>query len=255
MASEATYDDMIVGGRYIDDLEKRSKEWGIKQRLYVMEEFKSLVAGSTGLVGESLIDELASRKIKVKGLTRRRKESDNPYIQYVEVDYDNLKEFQNEFHEVRDVYICLGTTIKKAGSKEAFQKVDIQYCIDVAREAEKNGVRNLSIITSVGSDSRSSNFYLKTKGLIEEQISGLDFDSISIHRPGLLIGSRKEARAGESIGQILYPFLVNPFLIGSLTKYRSIESEVLAKAMIRLSGFKKGVNFYYFDDFLDKISI
>ena len=109
------------------------------------------------------------------------------------------------FSDIKDIYICLGTTIKKAGSKEAFQKVDIQYCIDVAREAEKNGVRNLSIITSVGSDSRSSNFYLKTKGLIEEQISGLDFDSISIHRPGLLIGSRKEARAGESIGQTFIP--------------------------------------------------
>ena len=94
-----------------------------------MEEFKSLVAGSTGLVGASLIDELASRKIKVKGLTRKRKESNNPYVEYVKVDYDNLKEFQDEFHEVRDVYICLGTTINRAGSKEAFQKVDIDYCV------------------------------------------------------------------------------------------------------------------------------
>jgi hypothetical protein len=90
--------------------------------------------------------------------------------------------------------------------------------------------------------------------LIEEQISDLNFDSISIHRPGLLIGSRKEARAGESVGQMLYPFLVNPFLIRSLTKYRSVESEVLAKAMIRFSGFKKSVNFYYFDDFVGKTS-
>ena len=188
-------------------------------------------------------------------LTRGDQITSNSILEYVKVNFDALELNSELFSDIKDIYICLGTTIKKAGSKETFQKVDIQYCIDVAREAEKNGVRNLSIITSVGSDSRSSNFYLKTKGLIEEQISDLDFDSISIHRPGLLIGSRKEARAGESIGQILYPFLVNPFLIGSLTKYRSIESEVLAKAMIRLSGFKKGVNFYYFDDFLDKISI
>ena len=214
-----------------------------------------MVVGSTGLIGRSLVHQLIEGGEPVMALTRGDQITSNSILEYVKVNFDALELNSELFSDIKDIYICLGTTIKKAGSKEAFQKVDIQYCIDVAREAEKNGVRNLSIITSVGSGSRSSNFYLKTKGLIEEQISDLDFDSISIHRPGLLIGSRKEARAGESIGQILYPFLVNPFLIGSLTKYRSIESEVLAKAMIRLSGFKKGVNFYYFDDFLDKISI
>jgi len=212
-----------------------------------------MVVGSTGLIGRSLVHQLIEGGEPVKALTREDQATSNSILEYIKVNFDALELDSESFSDIKDIYICLGTTIKKAGSKEAFQKVDIQYCIDVAREAEKNGVRNLSIITSVGSDSRSSNFYLKTKGLIEEQISGLDFDSISIHRPGLLIGSRKEARAGESIGQTLYPFLVNPFLMGSLTKYRSVDSEVLAKAMIRLSGFKKSVNFYYFDDFFDKI--
>ena len=214
---------------------------------------KSMVVGSTGLIGRSLIHQLIEGGEPVKALTREDQTTSNSILEYVKVNFDALELNSELFSDIKDIYICLGTTIKKAGSKETFQKVDIQYCIDVAREAEKNGVRNLSIITSVGSDSRSSNFYLKTKGLIEEQISDLDFDSISIHRPGLLIGSRKEVRAGESIGQTLYPFLVNPFLVGSLTKYRSVDSEVLAKAMIRLSGFKKSVNFYYFDDFFDKI--
>jgi uncharacterized protein YbjT (DUF2867 family) len=214
-----------------------------------------MVVGSTGLIGRSLVHQLIEGGEPVMALTRGDQITSNSILEYVKVNFDALELNSELFSDIKDIYICLGTTIKKAGSKEAFQKVDIQYCIDVAREAEKNGVRNLSIITSVGSDSRSSNFYLKTKGLIEEQISGLDFDSISIHRPGLLIGSRKEVRAGESIGQTLYPFLVNPFLLGSLTKYRSVESKVLAKAMIRLSGFKKSVNFYYFDDFFDKISI
>ena len=212
-----------------------------------------MVVGSTGLIGRSLVHQLIEGGEPVMALTRGDQITSNSILEYVKVNFDALELNSELFSDIKDIYICLGTTIKKAGSKEAFQKVDIQYCIDVAREAEKNGVRNLSIITSVGSGSRSSNFYLKTKGLIEEQISDLDFDSISIHRPGLLIGSRKEARAGESIGQTLYPFLVNPFLMGSLTKYRSVDSEVLAKAMIRLSGFKKSVNFYYFDDFFDKI--
>mgnify|MGYP001590713067 CR=1 FL=1 len=214
-----------------------------------------MVVGSTGLIGSSLVHQLIEGGEPVKALTRGDQLTSNSILEYIKIDFDALELNSESFSDIKDIYICLGTTIKKAGSKAAFQKVDIQYCIDVAREAEKNGVRNLSIITSVGSDSGSSNFYLKTKGLIEEQISGLDFDSISIHRPSLLIGSRKEVRAVESIGQILYPFLVNPFLVGSLTKYRSVESEVLAKAMIRLSGFKKGVNFYYFDDFFDKTSI
>jgi len=213
-----------------------------------------MVVGSTGLIGRSLVHELIEGGLSVKALTRKDHTASDSILEYIKVNFDALELSSELLSDVKDMYICLGTTIKKAGSKEEFQKVDIQYCIDVAREAEKNGVSNLSIITSVGSDSRSSNFYLKTKGLIEEQISDLNFDSISIHRPGLLIGSRKEARAGESVGQMLYPFLVNPFLIRSLTKYRSVESEVLAKAMIRFSGFKKSVNFYYFDDFVGKTS-
>ena len=213
-----------------------------------------MVVGSTGLIGRSLVHQLIKQGISVKALTRTDQPVSDSICEYIKVNFDALELSSELLSDVKDMYICLGTTIKKAGSKEAFQKVDIQYCIDVAREAEKNGVRNLSIITSVGSDPRSSNFYLKTKGLIEEQISDLNFDSISIHRPGLLIGSRKEMRAGESLGQMIYPFLVNPFLVGDLTKYKSIEAEVLAKALMRLSGFKQGINFYYFDDFVGKTS-
>jgi uncharacterized protein YbjT (DUF2867 family) len=213
-----------------------------------------MVVGSTGLIGRSLVHQLIRQGISVKALTRKDQAASDSICEYIKVNFDALELSSELLSDVKDMYICLGTTIKKAGSKEAFQKVDIQYCIDVAREAEKNGVRNLSIITSVGSDPKSSNFYLKTKGLIEEQISDLNFDSISIHRPGLLIGSRKEMRAGESLGQMIYPFLVNPFLVGHLTKYKSVEAEVLAKALMRLSGFKQGINFYYFDDFVGKTS-
>jgi uncharacterized protein YbjT (DUF2867 family) len=213
-----------------------------------------MVVGSTGLIGRSLVHQLIKQGISVKALTRTDQSVSDSICEYIKVNFDALELSSELLSDVKDMYICLGTTIKKAGSKEAFQKVDIQYCIDVAREAEKNGVRNLSIITSVGSDPKSSNFYLKTKGLIEEQISDLNFDSISIHRPGLLIGSRKEMRAGESLGQMIYPFLVNPFLVGHLTKYKSVEAEVLAKALMRLSGFKQGINFYYFDDFVGKTS-
>ncbi|MDC0073125.1 NAD(P)H-binding protein [Gammaproteobacteria bacterium] len=211
---------------------------------------KSMVVGSTGLVGKSLVAHLIEGKVSVKALLRNNKVSSDPLLDYIRVDFDNLQLPANTFSDIYDLYICLGTTIKKAGSKEAFQKVDIQYCLDIAKEAQKKGVRNISIITSLGSDSNSSNFYLKTKGLVENQIRALNFDSISIYRPGLLIGSREEIRTGEYLGQKIYPVLINPLLRGRLRKYRSINADILAKAMKRLSGFKEGVNIYYFDDFI-----
>ena len=89
---------------------------------------------------------------------------------------------------------------------------------------------------------------------IEEEISKLDFESISIHRPGLLIGPRKDIRVGEMIGQKIHPVLINPILIKGLRKYRCIDIQILAKSMAYLSGLKKGKNFYYFDDFIKNLN-
>ena len=210
---------------------------------------KSLVVGSTGLVGKSVVNHLIERGIAVLALVRNDAESDNSLLNYYKIDFDDLHLPDETFSDIKDIFICLGTTIKKAGSKEAFQKVDITYCYEIAKLARAKGVKNISIITSLGSDSNSTNFYLKTKGMIEDQITEIDFESISIHRPGLLIGARNEMRLGEFIGQKIFPYVLDPFLIGSMRKYRSIKGDTLAKAIVNLSGREKGVNFYYFDDF------
>ena len=209
----------------------------------------SMVAGSTGLVGKALVNNLVSKGQAVRALVRTQENTTNPLLEYLRIDFDNFQLPEEKWIDVKDLYICLGTTIKKAGSKEAFQKVDINYCLEVAKEAQKFGVGNVSLITSLGSDEKSSNFYLKSKGIIENYISELDFDSIAIHRPGLLIGARPELRLAELLGQKIYPFLINPFLMGYLRKYRCVDGDILAKAMINLSGTKEGTNFYYFDDF------
>ena len=209
----------------------------------------SMVAGSTGLVGKALVNNLVSKGQAVRALVRTQENTTNPLLEYLKIDFDNFQLPEEKWIDVKDLYICLGTTIKKAGSKEAFQKVDINYCLEVAKEAQKFGVSNVSLITSLGSDEKSSNFYLKSKGIIENYISELDFDSIAIHRPGLLIGARPELRLAELLGQKIYPFLINPFLMGYLRKYRCVDGDILAKAMINLSGTKEGTNFYYFDDF------
>ena len=216
-----------------------------------MDTQKSLVVGSTGLVGTEVINELASKGILVRALSRIDQNSSNPCVENIKVNFDRLDEYKEHFKEVNDVYIFLGTTISKAGSQEAFQKVDIEYCLETAKQALNAGVKNLSLITSIGADSSSSNFYLKTKGIIEDKISQLDFQSISIHRPGLLIGSRKEMRLAELIGQKIHP-AINLLLLGNLSKYKSIKVEMLARAMVNLSGFETGTKHYYYNDFVQK---
>ena len=212
---------------------------------------RSLVVGSTGLVGEEVVNELASKGIPVKALSRIDLNSPNPLVENIKVNFDCLDEHKEHFKDVTDVYICLGTTISKAGSQEAFEKVDIEYCLETAKLANNAEVKNLSLITSMGADSESSNFYLRTKGIIENNISQLDFQSISIHRPGLLIGVRKEMRLAELIGQMIHP-AVNLFLLGNLSKFRCIKVEILAKAMINCSGLEAGTKHYYYDDFVEK---
>ena len=210
---------------------------------------KSMVVGSTGLVGKSVVNHLIEKDIAVLALVRNDEVSNNSLLNYYKIDFDDLQFPDETFSDIKDIFICLGTTIKKAGSKEAFQKVDITYCYEIAKQAQARGVKNISIVTSLGSDSNSRNFYLKSKGMIEDKINKLDFDSISIHRPGLLIGARNEIRLGEFIGQKIFPYFIDPFLKGSIRKYRSIKGDTLAKAMVNLSGYRKGVNYYYFDDF------
>ena len=212
---------------------------------------RSLVVGSTGLVGEEVVKELAAKRIPVKALSRIDLNSPNSLVKNIKVNFDCLHEYKEHFKDVSDVYICLGTTISKAGSEEAFEKVDIDYCLETAKHALNAGVKNLSLITSIGADSSSSNFYLKTKGTIEDKISQLGFPSLSVHRPGLLIGPRKEMRLAEFLGQKIQP-LVNPFLLGNLSKFKSIKAEVLARAMIKCSGLEQGTHYYFYNDFIEK---
>ncbi len=210
---------------------------------------KSMVVGSTGLVGKSVVNHLIEKDIAVLALVRNDEVSNNSLLNYYKIDFDDLQFPDETFSDIKDIFICLGTTIKKAGSKEAFQKVDITYSYEIAKQAQARGVKNISIVTSLGSNSNSRNFYLKSKGMIEDKIIKIDFDSISIHRPGLLIGARNEMRSGEFIAQKIFPYFIDPFLMGSIRKNRSIKGDTLAKAMVNLSGYRKGVNYYYFDDF------
>lgn len=185
----------------------------------------ALLAGATGLVGGHLLPLLLDRYQKVTVLTRRKLEQHHPHLEQVITDFDRLPTIT-----ASDVYCALGSTIKKAGSREAFRRVDYEYPLIIARHAA-GGARQFLLVSSVGADLKSSNFYLHTKGELENALAALPFTSLHLFRPSFLIGQRTEHRAGEKWGTAVAKTL-EPLLLGPLRKYRAIEAAVLARAMV-----------------------
>ena len=160
-------------------------------------------------------------------------------------------EEQPELFSVDDVYCCLGTTIKKAGSKDNFRKVDFHYPLELAKIAKKNNVPQFNIVTAMGADAKSSIFYNKVKGEVEEAIIKLKIDNTNIFRPSLLMGDRKESRKGEKIG-IALAKIINPLMVGPLRKYRGIKATDVARAMLINSKMpKEGLSIFSSDQIYD----
>ena len=208
----------------------------------------SIVAGSTGLIGRNVIEVLSNTNQSVVALTRRSISNLPHNITELIIDFDAFEK-HGSLPPCSNVFICLGTTIKTAGSKENFRKVDIDYCLSIAKKAKKSGAETLSLISSIGANSSSKNFYLKTKGQLEEAIQDLGFSTVNIFRPSFLVGERSEKRMAEKVA-IKLAKIMDLFLIGSASKYRSVKAELLAKTMVSKIDSKPGVNYFYFDDFL-----
>ena len=189
------------------------------------------VVGSTGLVGSHLISILSKTYPKVISITRVKDNYSLPSVKNVIIDFDDIKN-EDIFNKNNHLYIALGTTRKKAGSDQNFIKVDYDYCMDLVNNALLNGVKRVSIISSVGSNPNSKLLYPRTKGLLEKELSKLPFEHVSVMKPGLILGERKEKRIAEKMGKFLFS-LINPFLFGGLMKYKSIHAKDIAKAMVR----------------------
>jgi uncharacterized protein YbjT (DUF2867 family) len=129
------------------------------------------------------------------------------------------------------VFCTLGTTIRKAGSQPSFRIVDHDYPLAIARQAAEAGAEQFLVVSSVGANPQSSNFYLHTKGELEDSLAALPFRSLHIFRPSFLLGNRPEKRAGERLGIALAKFL-GPLLAGPLTPYRPIAARAVARAMV-----------------------
>ncbi|HEY2915041.1 MAG TPA: oxidoreductase, partial [Candidatus Angelobacter sp.] len=152
-----------------------------------------------------------------------------------------------DFQGAQDVFCALGTTIRKAGSQEAFRHVDMELPLRAAEQALSAGAEQFVVVSSVGADAASKNFYLRTKGEMERELAKLPFKAVYILRPSLLVGKRAEFRLGEAIGMRIAPAL-DLLTVGPLRKYHSMRAEIAGKAMVAAAkSAKSGVFIYEFD--------
>ncbi len=192
----------------------------------------ALVAGATGLVGGLLLNTLldAPDYTRVYALTRRPFAKDHPKLANRVVVFERMAD-QLKGLVAQDAFCCIGTTIAEAGSQEAFRAADVDAVLLFARAARAAQATRFVVVSSVGADSKSKKFYLRTKGEMEEAVTDLGFTSVDILQPSLLLGPRKELRPLEITGRIFAP-LINPLLTGAREAYRAVPAETVAKAML-----------------------
>ncbi len=206
------------------------------------------VFGATGLVGKELILQLVDNDdyTKIIVFNRRQQNYDNPKIEELIFNGQNLDNANNQI-VADDLYCCIGTTMKKAGSKTAFSAVDFDIPVWLAKTAEKNKIKKLLIVSSVGANEKSSNFYLATKGKMEQEVLKYKIPGIYFFRPSMLLGNRTETRFGEMFGQKAMK-LTGFLMIGKLKKYKSIPASVVAKAMLKVAQENYTKHFFESDE-------
>ena len=192
----------------------------------------ALVAGASGLVGghvlRCLLEDPEYERVTV--LARRDLPIAHKKLEQRVLAFDRLAQMA-DFPRVHDVFCCLGTTIKRAGSQEAFRKVDHALVVELARVAVRHRASQFLLVTALGADPRSRLFYNRVKGEVEEAVRRFAFDAIHIFRPSLLLGKRTESRPAERMAVMVAPLIAWAF-VGPLARYRPIKAERMARAMV-----------------------
>jgi uncharacterized protein YbjT (DUF2867 family) len=189
----------------------------------------ALIIGATGLTGSCLLDLLlvSDQYQRVIVYTRHATGIKHAKLDERLVDFDHL----DTPVEADDVFCCIGTTMKKAGSKEAFRKVDLGIPLKIAALQRKAGSAHFFVVSAMGASIHSTIFYSRIKGEMEEGLKALHYPSLVIFRPSLITGNRKEKRTAELIGVFLGKFL-SPLLIGPLKKYAPVSARTIARSML-----------------------
>ncbi len=213
----------------------------------------ALIFGSTGLIGNLLLEELILSDLygEIKIFTRQSTGISYPGVQEFAIDFSVTESFSKQITG-DDLYICLGTTIKKAGSVSSMEEIDRDLPVKLATTAFTNGVKRIAVVSSLGANPGSSNYYLRIKGEMEQEILKLNFENRAIVRPSILFGERKERRTGELMGKVFMKSF-KPLLIGKMKRYRGIHAKDVAKAMIAILQKDQEKSIYESDE-LQKIA-
>lgn len=216
----------------------------------------AIVIGPTGLIGSQLVELLLQDNTftEVRILVRNPLSLSHPKLDVQTVRFNDYHDIKEKIGTGYSIFCCIGTTQKKVhGDKIAYRKVDYTIPLNAAHAGLENGVKKYLLVSAAGANEKSSNFYLQLKGSVENEISKLGFESINFFKPSLLLGTRKEFRAGEKVAQGFLP-LVSFLFAGPLKKYKPIQSIDVAKAMIAVAKREtSGVNAYEYSEMMKLI--
>ena len=213
----------------------------------------SLIAGSTGFLGSKILNYLQKEDQKIYSLSRKKNKINSINNEEIITDFDDLDNL--ELPKIDHVYLCLGYELRAwelismpDRKKNPFYKVDYEYTLNIAKKAEEAGATSVSLVSAVGANIKSESFYLKTKGDLEEEIKKLGFRTINIFQPGHLAGRINWQRKKNEPRLDVFAFEIgslffDPFLISGLKKYRSIDADMLANFIVKLT-IKENLGLY-----------
>ena len=212
-----------------------------------------LLAGSTGFLGSEILKVLGEKDISTLALARRTIANLPSNAKELIIDFNDLRSI--DLPSIDHVYLSLGYPLyyqnvmgfMSPTLRKNFFEVDFTYQIEIAKKTKEIGAKSITLISAVGADSNSWNYYLKTKGMLEEEIIKLKFDNTNIFRPGHLMGNKKRL---DIVLADMVSLVIDPFLNGSLKKFRSVSVKKLSKSVVQKSiDSKNGISVFDYKDF------
>ena len=210
----------------------------------------AVIIGATGAVGREIVNEILSgeyyNRVYILGRSSISKLPDDSRLEKIIIGFDNI-DFDMDILENADVFASLGTTIKTAGSKENQRKIDVDYTVNFAKLCEGK-VRSFNVVSAIGANSKSKNFYNSLKGELEDKLKVMNLRTLRIFQPSLLISKRDDNRFLEEIFMKVAP-IFQFVLKGKIKKYSPIEVSLLGKVLVRFATENKGKGTYTYNDF------
>ena len=210
----------------------------------------AVIIGATGAVGKEILKEILGteyyERIYVLGRNSISRLPEDDRLTKIVIDFENIR-FDTSILDDADVFAALGTTIKIAGSKENQRKIDVDYTVNFAKLCEEK-VRSFNVVSAIGANSKSKNFYNSLKGELEDKLKEMNLGTLRIFQPSLLISKREDKRFLEELFMKVAP-IFQFVLKGKTKKYSPIEASLLGKVIVRFATENIGKGTYTYNDF------